>query len=393
MLSNDKPRQPNVHIMPLIIIAPDSFKGCLRSPQICHHIKTGLLRALPDAKVISVPLADGGEGTTEAAVSATGGTLISIQSNDPFGRPIKAQYGVLGNGTTAVMEMAATSGIELLKSAELNPLLASTYGTGVVLRSIIEAGIRDIIIGIGGSATNDGGAGLAQALGYKFIDKNDNTLPDGIGGGLLNEIVEIDSSAVISQLKQCRIRVACDVTNPLLGSTGASVVYGPQKGASPDIVCQLDHALEHYAKIIIADDFAPNCSIPGDGAAGGLGFGLRTLTGAEMTSGATLMLDIVGIRELLNAADWLITGEGCTDNQTASGKLCSIVADTAAEYGVPTILLSGAVLCTLEELGGKFTAAFSITDRPLSLAEAISNAGSNLEKQAENIASLINERR
>ncbi len=375
--------------MPIIIIAPDSFKGCLRSPQVCQHIKTAILKAIPKAKVITVPLADGGEGTTEAAVCATAGNLITVKSSDPFGRSINAQYGLLGNGTTAVMEMATASGIELIGAHELNPLQASTYGTGIVLRNIIEAGIRDIIIGIGGSATNDGGAGMAQALGYKFMDSNDNKLPDGIGGGFLENISAVDSSAVMPELKQCRIRVACDVTNPLLGCNGASVVYGPQKGASPAMVDRLDNALDNYAKIIIANNFASNCTMPGDGAAGGLGFGLRALAGAEMVSGATLMLDIVGIRKLLVGADWVITGEGCTDSQTASGKLCSIVAATAAEYGVPTILLSGAVLCTLEELGGKFKAAFSITDRPLSLAEAISNAGHNLEKQAENIASLI----
>ncbi|MCF6175287.1 MAG: glycerate kinase [Victivallaceae bacterium] len=375
--------------MSTIIIAPDSFKGCLRSPQVCTHIEAGILATMPDAKIISVPLADGGEGTTEAAVSATRGKMVETATSDPFGRPINAKYGIMSNGTTAVMEMAAASGIELLKSSELNPLQASTYGTGTILRSIIDAGIRDIIIGIGGSATNDGGAGMAQALGYKFMDINGNALPCGIGGGSLNAINAIDSSAVIPQLKQCRIRVACDVTNPLLGNNGASAIYGPQKGASSEIVQQLDNNLTNYAKIIIKHKFTDNCTMPGDGAAGGLGFGLRTLTGAEIVSGAELLIETVGLREHLPDADWLITGEGCTDSQTASGKLCSIVADTAAEYNVPTILLSGAVLCTLNELGGKFKAAFSITDRPLSLDEAIANAGVNLEKQAANIAGLL----
>jgi glycerate kinase len=344
---------------------------------------------MPNAQIISVPLADGGEGTTEAAVCATGGKLVNVVASDPFGHPIQAQYGIMGNGTTAVMEMAAASGIELLSNNELNPLTASTYGTGTILRAIIESGITDIIIGIGGSATNDGGIGMAQALGYKFLDANTTPLPHGIGGGELNKIVAIDSADVIPQLKNCHIKVACDVTNPLLGANGASAIYGPQKGATPAMVKQLDSNLENYAQVIINNKFAVDANSPGDGAAGGLGFGLRTLTGATMTSGAKLIIDTVKLRNYLHNADWLITGEGCTDNQTAAGKLCSVVATTAAEYSVPTILLSGAVLCTLDELQGKFQAAFSITDRPLSLSEAISQAGANLTKQAANIAGLI----
>ena len=375
--------------MPTIIIAPDSFKGCLRSPQVCQYIANGIRSVMPNTKIISVPLADGGEGTTEAAVRATGGKLVNLTTSDPLGRSIQAQYGIMGNGTTAVMEMAAASGIELLSSDELNPLIASTYGTGTILRAIIESGITDIIIGIGGSATNDGGIGMAQALGYQFLDASQSPLPHNIGGGELDKIVTIDSSTVIPQLKNCQIKVACDVTNPLLGNNGASAIYGPQKGATPAMVKQLDNNLANYAAVIINSKLAKNANLPGDGAAGGLGFGLRTLTGATITSGAKLIIDTVKLRDHLHNADWLITGEGCTDSQTAAGKLCSVVAATAAEYNVPTILLSGAVLCSLDELNGKFKAAFSITDRPLSLTEAIANAGANLTKQAANIAGLI----
>lgn len=373
-----------------IVVAPDSFKGCLRSSQVCEHISKGILTVMPDAKIFSIPLADGGEGTTEAAVNATAGQMVKIATLDPLGRQITGQYGIMGNGTTAVMEMATASGLELLGKNELDPLTASTYGTGIILRLIIDQGIRNIIIGIGGSATNDGGAGMAQALGYKFLDGANNPLPAGIGGGQLKKIAAIDCSAVIPQLKACHIKVACDVTNPLTGSNGATAVYGSQKGATPHNIKILDQALSHFANLLKKYQITDTSVSPGDGAAGGLGFGLRTLARANMVSGAKLMIETTGLRKLLPRADYLITGEGCTDRQTVAGKLCSVVADTAAEYHVPTILLSGAVLCSLDDLQGKFKAAFSITDRPLSLEQAIAAAATNLEKQTANIINLLN---
>ena len=372
-----------------IIIAPDSFKGNMRSTVAAEIIKRGILSLIPDAEILLFPMADGGEGTVEAMIAATGGTLHQVKVLDPLGKNIEAEYGILGNSGAAVMEMASASGIELLKSEELNPWRTSTYGTGEILRVIIESGVREIIIGIGGSATTDGGSGMAQALGYRFFDHDGKEIPPGCNGGRLADIAAIDTSKVIPQLQQVNIKVACDVTNPLLGKNGAAHVYGPQKGADPDMVLKLDAGLDNFASVLVRSGFAADCEQPGDGAAGGLGFGLRTLCNATMTSGAQLIIDASGMRDHLAGASLVITGEGRTDSQTASGKICAVIAQTAKEYDVPTIVLSGAVKGRTENMQKIFAAAFSIDKDVNTLEEAILHSRDNLYDAARNLAGVI----
>ena len=371
-----------------IIIAPDSFKGSLRSPEVCAAIEAGIKSVLPDARIISIPMADGGEGTVEAAVISTGGNFEEVIVAGPLGTRVKACYGVPGGKSCAIMEMASASGIELLTAEQLNPLKTSTYGTGEIIRAILRKGIQEIIIGIGGSATVDGGAGMAQALGFRFFDVDGRELPQNIGGGALDKINRVDCSMVEPLLKTCRIKVACDVTNPLLGANGAARIFGPQKGATQEMAELLERNLASYADALKQAGLCSGCDNPGDGAAGGLGFALRVLTKAQMVSGAELMIGITGLERHLKGADLLITGEGCSDSQTANGKLCAVVAETAKKAGVPAVLLSGAVLGGAETFGGLFAGAFSIASGPCTLQEAISATRQNLFSASANIAGL-----
>ena len=370
-----------------IIIAPDSFKGCMRSPDVCEAFKKGLAREIPDAEIISIPMADGGEGTVEAAVAATGGSLKKVTVSGPLGKKVKARFGILGKSKTAIMEMASASGIELLKREELNPLKASTYGTGELINAIIRDGFREIIIGIGGSATVDGGAGMAQALGYNLLDKKGDEIQHG-GAGLLNlkKILSCNANPLLSKVK---IRVACDVKNPLLGRNGAAKIFGPQKGASPHMVEQLEKALSNYSKILKSSAFLKSTDNPGDGAAGGLGTGLRAFCNSTFVSGAELMIELSEMKKHLKTADFIITGEGCTDSQTSSGKLCSVIAQTARKAKVPVILISGALKGNTEKFNDVFDAVFSISAGPCSLDEAILSAKKNIVLTARNIARLI----
>ncbi|MDD5727507.1 MAG: glycerate kinase [Victivallales bacterium] len=371
------------------VIAPDSYKGCLRSIEICEYLATGIRQVLPDAEIEKLPLADGGEGTVEAIVLSTGGEFRKLKVHGPLAGQVEAVYGIAGNSNVAVLEMAAASGIELLAREQLNPLKTTTYGTGELLREIIRNGARDIIIGIGGSATVDGGVGMAQALGYRFSDKNDADLKTPAGGGDLARIAAIDARKVLPELKNCRIRIASDVTNPLTGPNGAAPVFGPQKGATAEMVAELEKNLAYYAAQIIAAGFAANCQQPGDGAAGGLGFGLRALCGAQPVSGAELVMEITGLKPKLAGADVLITGEGCTDFQTAHGKLCAAVAQAAADAKVPAVLVSGALAGDLRGLSDLFAAMFSTAARPESLEDAIAQTPANLVRLGRNIAGLL----
>ncbi len=371
-----------------IIIAPDSFKGSLRSPEVCEAVAKGLRRALPNAQLISIPMADGGEGTTRAAVIATGGELHTRDVHGPLMQMVSAEYGLLDNDI-AIFEMASASGLELLEDSKKNPLETTTFGTGQILRRLLERGFRDIIMGIGGSATVDGGMGMLQALGYRMVDADGELLPFGIGGGTLHRIARIDCSHADPRLKECRIRVACDVTNPLLGPNGAAAVFGPQKGASPEDVSRLEYNLKHWFEVLRSADLCKNCDQPGDGAAGGLGFALRNVLNAEITSGAALLIDLADLTEQLAGADLLITGEGCSDSQTAQGKLCAVIAETAAHRQVPAILLSGALRGDLSELEKIFAGTFSIARGPGSLADAMASTAANLEFTAFNIAKLL----
>ena len=366
-----------------IIIAPDSFKGALRAPRVCEALKHGWLSKRPGDTVCLYPLADGGEGTCEALVRSTGGKFYELECADPLMRPVRCCCGVTGDGMTGVMELAAASGIELLKKNELDPLKTTTFGSGQLLKELLERGCRRLLLGIGGSATVDGGAGMLQALGAEFYDAQDRRLPEGLGGGALLQIARADFSRLDPRLEKCSIQVACDVTNPLLGSRGAAAVFGPQKGATPDVVGELENNLAHWAGICGGDP-----ELPGGGAAGGVGFMLRNVLNAEIRSGAELVISYTGAEQALEGADLLITGEGCSDGQTLDGKLPAVIAACAAKHGVPAVLCSGAVkgdYCALEKL---FTGVFSISNGAISLDEALRNSAENLRLTGANLAAL-----
>jgi glycerate kinase len=371
-----------------IVIAPDSFKECLTAKQVASSISEGILRIVPEAEITSLPMADGGEGTVEALVAATCGKIIPTSSVDALNRPIQAFYGVLGDGKTAVIEMAAASGIELLSAVERNPLITSTFGTGLLIKAATEAGYLQIILGIGGSATNDGGAGMAQALGFNLLDKEGKSI--GLGGGSLGKLHTIDRSNIDPLLRKVKITVACDVRNPLLGTSGATLVYGQQKGATPEMLEILEKNLTHFS-VVLEQEFGENFAIiPGAGAAGGLGAGLMAFCGAEIVSGFELIKQLTHLEEQISQASLVFTGEGKIDAQTVYGKTVSGVAQIAKKHRVPVIALAGMVEGDLTEIY-KFgvTSVYTITDRPMSLQESKERAGELLASTSERIMRLI----
>lgn len=364
-----------------IVIAPDSFKGNMRSSRVCEIIRDAVCAELPDAQVVQIPMADGGEGTVEALVTATRGSMRKAWVSGPLGDPVLASYGVLPDGT-AVMEMAAASGIELLAAERLDPMRATTFGTGELLRHILLEGHRSLLMGIGGSATVDGGVGMAQALGYRFLDGNDDEIVDR-GGQCLSRIRSIDASAAMPLLREAVLRIACDVTNPLTGPTGAAQVYGPQKGATPAMIPLLDEGLGKLQQLCACPP------APGDGAAGGLGYGLRAFCGARILPGARLVAEVAGLESALEGADLLITGEGCTDGQTCSGKLCSELARMARGKGVRTLLLSGALQGDLGGLLETFDFAFSISSGHSSLEANLRHSPRDMAFVVRNVMRMI----
>jgi len=371
-----------------IVIAADSFKNCLSSREVVATLAAGFRHVLPEAALVELPLADGGEGTVDALVSACGGEYREAEVCGPLGTPVKAKYGVIDAGKTAVIEMAAASGIELLPQSELNPFKTTTRGTGELIAAALASGVRKIVIGIGGSATCDGGAGMAQALGYRFYDSAGELLEEPLCGGMLDSIAAIEPP-VSAVFRNCEIRIACDVTNPLLGENGCVNIFAPQKGATPEMLPVLERNLAHFAEKVCAAGLAQNCDRPGDGAAGGLGFALRAFLGGMMGSGAELILAAAGFERQVEDADWVVTGEGKTDNQTLSGKLCFTVAETAKRYGVPTIVVSGAVGGDPDALLCHFFAAFSIAPGPCTLDAALRDARENLFRTAANLGRLL----
>jgi glycerate kinase len=371
-----------------IVIAPDSFKECITAAQVAEAISAGIKRVIPEAGIISIPIADGGEGTVDALVKATGGTIIPVPTVDALNRPVQAFYGISGNQKTAVIEMASASGLELLEPNERNPLITSTYGTGLLLKAAMEAGFTQIIIGIGGSATNDGGAGMAQALGFRLLDKNGN--PIGPGGGSLGELHSIDRSNVHPLLKKTKITVACDVHNQLLGASGATRVYGPQKGATPEMLEILEKNMTHFAQILQQEFNIDISCIPGSGAAGGLGAGLMTFCKAAMASGFELISKQTHLEEYIRQATLVFTAEGKIDSQTASGKTISGVAKLAKKYQVPVIALAGIITDDLSELYNQgVTSVFSIANEPMSLEESKARATELLTGTSERIMRLV----
>ncbi len=364
-----------------IVIAPDSFKGNMRSARICEIIQSVISTEIPNADILTFPMADGGEGTVEAVVAATQGTFQTLKVCGPLGDRVAAQYGLLPDGS-AITEMASASGIEQVQADQLNPMKATTYGTGELVRHLLEEGHTSIVMGIGGSATVDGGTGLAQALGYRLLDSNGNEIT-GRGGRILSKIHSIDSSNRIPGLEHIQLRVACDVTNPLTGPNGAAAIFGPQKGATPDMVKLLDSGLANLRQATGMKD------APGDGAAGGLGYGLRAFCKAAIVPGAALIAETIGLSSALEGADLLITGEGRTDGQTASGKLCAVLAKMARDTGAKSLLLSGALQGELNPFLNTFDYAFSISSGHTSLEECIAHAPADLAFVVRNIMRML----
>lgn len=350
-----------------IIIAPDSFKGSLTALEVCEAAREGALRALPAAEILTVPMADGGEGTVQSLVDATGGRLVTATVTGPLGEPVQANYGLLGDGETAVIEMAAASGLPLVPPDLRNPLNTTTYGTGELIKAALDAGAQKLIVGIGGSATTEAGLGMAAALGARLLDEGgDEIEPTGAG---LARLSRIDLSGFDPRVRAAQIRVACDVDNPLYGPSGAAHVYGPQKGASPEVVEQLDLGLQRFAKVAQRDLGVDVAQVPGAGAAGGLGAGLVAFCGATLEPGVKIVIDTVGLRAKMQHADLCLTGEGRIDYQTAFGKTCKGVADVAGEAGVPVLAFGGSVSTEAGNLHEFLAAVFSICAGPAELEQ------------------------
>jgi glycerate kinase len=370
-----------------IVVAPDSFKGCMTSEEAGTIIGAAFRAQLAKAEIVVIPMADGGEGTTDAVVRATGGELRSVTVTGPLGEAVTAAYGMLPDGKTAVMEMASASGIELVPAGGLDPMKATTYGTGELMRAAMDAGAREIILGIGGSATVDGGIGMAQALGFRLLTADGSEC--GRGGEALATIAAIDPEGAFPALRECRVRVACDVTNPLLGERGAARVFGPQKGATPEIAEELERGLGHLAELWKSHGMIDRVDRPGDGAAGGLGAALRAFCAAEIASGAALVAEITGFDEEIRTADILVTGEGTTDEQTAGGKLCSVLAAKAKVAGAKTVLISGAIRGDVSAFAGSFDWMYATIDESVSFEEAVKGGRTNLANTARSVARLV----
>ncbi|WEV70939.1 glycerate kinase [Lactobacillus sp. ESL0785] len=374
-----------------IVIAPDSFKGSLTAAEVANAIKQGMQPILPQAEYVLVPMADGGEGTVAALTAATAGQFVQEEVVGPLGQNVTATYGLLGNSNTAVIEMAAASGLQYVTDETHNPLIATTFGTGQLIISALNHGVDQIILGIGGSATNDGGAGMAQALGYQLLDQDNQELP--FGGGQLGKLVRIDTSTVDPRLAQVKVVIASDVTNPLIGPTGASYVFGPQKGATPEMVAKLDSNLAHYAAVIKKAMQVDIANLPGTGAAGGLGGGLLAFTDAKMAQGIKIVIQFSGLQQKLRGADLVITGEGGIDYQTKFGKTPYGVALAAKQImpKVPVIALAGNIGLGIAKLYNQdiINAIFATPIGAEALPAALRNAKRDVMMTAENIARLI----
>lgn len=371
-----------------IVIAPQNFKGSLNAQEVAQAIARGIKRVVADAEIIMVPMADGGEGTVEALTYGSHGQIIATKVTGPLGGKVSAEWGILGDGATAVIEMAAASGITLVPVERLNPLVATTYGTGELIQAALDAGCRKLIIGIGGSATNDGGAGMAQALGVRLLDEKGEELPRG--GAALAGLRRIDISGLDSRLAECEVITACDVNNPLCGEQGATRIYGPQKGATEDMCQQLDEALANYAGIIKKDLGIDVIDIPGAGAAGGLGAGLLTFLGTKMIPGIEIVSEVVRLTDYLKGASLVFTGEGKIDRQTLFGKTVAGVAARAKALCIPVIALAGEVDINSKEFSEHgISATLSITPGPISLGEAMANAEQLIADTAERALRLI----
>ncbi|MCK5134788.1 MAG: glycerate kinase [Bacteroidales bacterium] len=372
-----------------ILVAPDSFKDCLSARQVAVALSKGMKKISPETIFDIAPMADGGEGTVESVVDATQGKLVQIPVMDPLMRETSSFYGITGDGTTAVIEMAAASGIELLVTSERNPWVTSTFGTGQLIRHALDRGCKKILLGIGGSATNDGGAGMAVALGVKFTNHAGASI--GPGGGALIDVAGVHMDGLDPRIANAEILVACDVSNPLTGPNGASFVYGPQKGADQEMVEKLDKNLNHFAGVIQQQLGKEISHLPGAGAAGGLGAGLMAFLGARLMKGFDMIAETVGLEEKIKRADLVITGEGKIDGQTRFGKTPFGVAQLAQKHGKPVVGVAGTVEAGADLLYREgFHLIMPIMEMPSDLAYAITHAEQLLERTGERIARMLN---
>ncbi|MGE5380054.1 MAG: glycerate kinase [Methylocystaceae bacterium] len=374
--------------MPRIIIAPDSFKESLSSPQVASAISRGIKRFLPDAELIEKPMADGGEGLAECLFSALGGSRHHCQVTDPLGQPVLAEWVSLTDGT-AIIEMAAASGLALVPSSLRNPLTATSYGTGELIRAALEAGSARIIVGVGGSATSDGGIGMAQALGVRFLNSAGEILPPGVHN--LSNLETVDVSDIHPSIKETEFIAACDVTNPLCGPQGAAAVYGPQKGATPDIITILDTAMSHLAQVVTRNLDIDLASASGAGGGGGMGYGLLAFTGAKITSGLDLVCKMTGFDQLLaEGADLVITGEGQINEQSLYGKVPTGIAARAQHYNIPVLAVVGSIVLSAETAAERGIGGLaSIAPGPISLDECMARAPELLADAAERAVRMI----
>lgn len=379
-----------------IVIAPDSFKESLSAMEVANEIESGFKTILPDAEFIKVPVADGGEGTVQSMVDATQGTIIELEVTGPLGNRVAAHYGILGdsegiNGNnkikTAIIEMAAASGLHHVPADKRDPLITTSYGTGELICDALNRGIKRILIGLGGSATNDGGAGMAQALGIHLLDNEGKAL--SVGGGSLAKLASIELQDAHPLMTECEFEVACDVDNPLCGDKGASAIFGPQKGATAEMVLILDTALSHYADVIEQTGIEDRRHQAGAGAAGGMGLGTMAFLNAKLRPGIDIVMETVKLSEKLIGADLVITGEGRLDSQTLHGKTPMGVTRLAKAQQIPVIAIAGCVSDDANVLlDHGIDAMFSITPRSLPLEEVLANAKHNLFTTSQNIAAL-----
>ena len=371
-----------------IVIAPDSYKESLSALEVAQAVASGFRQVFPDAEYVLVPVADGGEGTVDAMVAATGGRREAVAVSGPLGARVEAFYGLTGDGETAVIEMAAASGLALVPPAQRNPLRTSSRGTGELIRAALDAGARRFILGIGGSATNDGGAGMVQALGARLLDLEGREL-DGSGGDLAR-LERIDVSALDPRLAECRIEVACDVDNPLTGARGASAVFGPQKGATPEMVQALDANLARLARIVGRDLGVAVDTVPGAGAAGGMGAAMLAFFGATLKPGIEIVTAAVDLDTHVRDADLVITGEGRIDFQTVHGKTPIGVARVAKRHGKPVIGIAGSLGAEVGVVHAHgIDAVFSVLGKPCTLDEALRDAAANVQLTARNVAAVL----
>lgn len=371
-----------------IVIAPDSFKESMTALEAATAIEEGFKKILPNEEYVKIPMADGGEGTVQSISDATGGTIKELFVTGPLGEKVSAFYGLSGDKKLAVIEMAASSGLDKVETSQRNPLNTTTYGFGELIQDALEEGVEDILLGIGGSATNDGGAGMIMALGGQLLTKDGETIePTGRG---LADLHTIDVSGMHPRLKDVSIKVACDVDNPLTGENGASYIYGPQKGATPEIIEQLDTNLTHFARLV-QDQLGKDIdSLPGAGAAGGLGGGLLGFLDAELQRGGDLMVDILNLDAAIRDADLVITGEGGINHQTQYGKTPIAVSRVAIKHGVPTIALAGCLNEGYESIYDEgIISTFSIIPEFTSLEEALKNGYRNLKAVSMNVAAIV----